>query len=143
MKQDLFDKNKPHKNPYQVPEGYFDKKKKQLLAIAEEPTEDSLRSTSYRTLSWITAIAAAIMLGIFFFPINDNQTPLPAPEVSDASIEAYLMQEYPASAINEEMVINELCTQDLEDLNFSNFREDELEEFIDNNFDQTLHYEFL
>ena len=83
------------------------------------------------------------MLGIFFFPINDDQAPLPAPEVSDASIEAYLIQEYPATAVNEEMVINELSAEDLEELSFSNFREDELEEFIDNNFDQTLHYEFL
>ena len=138
-----FDK---HKNPHKVPEVYFGKKKVELLTIANEGEKTQPKVFKLQTaLSWAAGIAAAIVIGVFLYPTSQTGSIVPntEPALTNASIEEYLLEEYPASAVEEALIINELTDADLDAISFNTLEENKLEEFIDNNFDQTLEYEYL
>jgi hypothetical protein len=145
MEDDFLKNFDKAKNPQKVPAGYFDKKKLDLLTIADKPTEEAPKNYTLKTtLSVLSGIAAAILIGFFVFKTGDtpikNKAELP---LTTASIESYLIQEYPASIVEEEIIIGELNSTDIEAMNFSAYETDELEFFLDNNFDQMLDYEYL
>ncbi len=138
-----FDKTR---NPQKVPEGYFDKKKSSLLAIADEQTDGTPKVFNLKaTLGWVAGIAAAVLLGIYLYPSSPTNTgnTISEPALTNASIEEYLLEEYPAGVTEENIIINELTEGDLDELGFSALEQNELEDFLDNNFDQTLDYEYL
>lgn len=138
-----FDKQK---KPHTVPEGYFAKKKLELLAITDEEQNPANKVFKLKaTLSWVAGIAAAIIIGVFLYPSTpiSNAVPVSETALTNASIENYLLEEYPSNAVEEAIIINELTKADLDAISFNTFEENELEEFIDNNFDQTLEYEYL
>lgn len=145
MEDDFLKDFDKRSNPQKVPEGYFGRKKVELLAIAdeEEKTEPKVLKLA-KPLSWVAGIAAAIVIGVFLYPSEPNTIAPPAEvAITNTSIEEYLLEEYPASAVEEALIIDELTEADLEALSFNSLEEYELEEFIDNNFDQTLEYEYL
>ncbi len=146
MEDEFLKQFNKRKNPQKVPEGYFDQKKLDLLAIADEEQKPEPKGFKLKaTLSWVVGIAAAIIIGVILYPTAPKSDVIPITEVAltNASIEEYLLEEYPASAMEEALIVNELTEEDLEAISFNAFEENELEEFIDNNFDQTLDYEYL
>ncbi len=146
MEDDFLKQFDKRKNPHKVPEGYFGRKKVELLAIADDEQKAEPRLFKLQTtLGWVAGIAAALLLGVFLYPSPPTNTTTPTIEtrLTNASIEDYLIEEYPSSPVEEALIINELTAADLEAISFNTFEESELEEFIDNNFDQTLDYEYL
>lgn len=145
MNEDFLRTHSNKENPYRVPEGYFDTKEQDLKAIAGESVSNKTRVIGWqRPLSWVAGIAAAMLIGWLLFPQPDpvQQTVLGS-EISDASIESYLLEEYNLGVVEEDVIINQLSSEDLEALEFEHLEEEDIEEFIDNRFDETLHYEYL
>lgn len=119
--------------PYKVPDGYFAQKQKDLLAIADEKTA---RATSVRQLSWISgAVAAAMIIAVFVFPENSSV------ELSTEYMEDYIISEY-NYGFTEEVLFYELSGQEIATEDGWQLTDQAMEEFLDNNFDQTLHYEY-
>lgn len=131
---DFEHKYSPEGNPYKVPEGYFELKQKELLAIVDEPLQRKL--PVYR-VAWASGMAAAVLIAAFFlFRQNGNDTPL-----SQGQVEDYLFTEY-SYGMTESVILHELEANDIALEEDWTFLENEAEEFLDYNFDQTLHYEY-
>lgn len=126
-------KYSPQGNPYHIPEGYFEQKQKELLAIANKPKS---KITSIRQLSWISGlVAAALILAVYLFPEQKNAT------ISPESLEEYLISEY-TYGMTETAIFAEL-DEDVISLDEEwNLSDEEVNDFLDNHFDQTLHYEY-
>ncbi len=142
MSEDFLNQFHKHKNPYRVPDDYFAGKKAELIGIA---TDKDKRPTRIITLKqgilWLSGVAAAVLIAVLLFPAQTNDTP-PQP-ITDAMVEEYLLEEYPQTSLNDEMIMGEISDEALEDISFVELDDEALEDFIDENFDQTLHYEFL
>lgn len=142
MKEDFLKEFNKDSNPYSVPEGYFEKKKMDLEAITEDVKPKVPVITLKNVVSWGTGIAAALALVVILYPsspVNPTET-----TISEADIQSYLLEEYSAGPTEEGIILGELTAEDLEDISFNTLDDDDdLEEFIEQNFDQTLHYEYL
>ena len=127
---------------YKVPEDYFEAKRKQLLDIAGE---DGARETRVFRLSfgWIASgIAAALLLGLFIFgPREQSPDPLNL-DFSDEVLAEYVLSSYNYE-LGEELLLMEFEEDDLAGLEINGLTDEDLEFIIDENYDQTLHYEYL
>lgn len=120
-------------SPYSVPEGYFAQKQNDLFAIADKKSK---KTTSVRLLSWVSgAVAAAVVIALFIFPEKENT------QLSSAYVESYIINEY-NYGFTEEALLYELNGEELDVEAGWEFSDQAMEEFLDNNFDQTLHYEY-
>lgn len=132
---DFEHKYSPEGNPYKVPEDYFELKQKELLAIADEPVQRKL--PTYR-VAWASGMAAAVLIAAFFLFRQNGTTETP---LSQGHVEDYLFTEY-SYGMTESVILHELEANDIALEEDWNFLENEAEEFLDYNFDQTLHYEY-
>ena len=131
--KDFNHKYSPKGNPYKVPDGYFEQKQKDLLAIAEIKT---VKTTTTRQLWWISGLVAAAMLAaVYIFPEKQETT------LSPEYVEYYLFSEY-SYTMTEEAIYSELDNEQLLVDEEWSFNEEGAEEFLENNFDQILHYEY-
>ena len=120
-------------SPYKVPEGYFAQKQNDLFAIADEKIK---KASSVRQLSWISgAVAAVLLLAVFLFPEGKPT------ELSSEYVEDYIISEY-NYGFTEETLLYELDGEELALEDGWEFSDQAMEEFLDNNFDQTQHYEY-
>ena len=126
---------------FQVPDGYFENKRLKLLAIADEkPSGGKLIRLNFRLV--FSGIAAVFIAGLFLFG--------PRPEAqgsSDLSFEKDELTEFVVSSynyeLNEELILLELSTQDIAELDTLYLSEDDLNSILEEDFDQILNYEYL
>jgi len=106
----LPDKNK---NPFKVPESYFENNADRLLKLAQTEdlnTDNSVLRFIGKISPWL-ATAAVIIIGLFLpFPSSSNDSKIALEEIPDEAIEAYLVTEY-GYDIREEVVLNSLNEQ--------------------------------
>ena len=120
-------------SPYKVPENYFADKQSDLLDIAEDKTSKS-RNT-IRTW-FITAAAAAVLAIAFFLWPRDGSV-----EPSADTIEEYLISEY-TYMNTEEVLLTDLDKNINAQEDGWEIKASEAEDYLENNFDQTLYYEY-
>lgn len=121
-----------HSSPYRIPEGYFEKRIPQFIDIANvEPA----KTTSVRQLVWIsTATAAALILAIWIWPSQELS------QLPEEDIEEYLFSEY-QYGYTEISLEQELEQTEIQ-LESPALNEQEVEEFLEQNYDETLYYEY-
>jgi hypothetical protein len=87
------------KYPFKVPEGYFNKKKKLLYAIANEETSKTIAPFWKQTYVWSTGIAALLAIALFFY-FQES----PPPVIVDRDLPS-----------NTEVTLNNLSTDEIEE----------------------------
>ena len=137
-----FDEYRKEQSGYRLPEGYFEDKRRQLLEISQD--EPINRRRVFRlTAGWIASgIAAAVLIAFFVFGPDKHYPPDQQVELDTGEISEYLLSSYNYE-LGEELLMMELHDEDLETFDQEPISQEELQLLIDENFDETLHYEYL
>lgn len=140
MKEDI-SKNYKTENPYRVPDGYFQQKQKELLAIAD--TAPGKGHTKLRALYWsLAGVAAAFLIAVFLWPGRPTPSPTPDFSFSEQEVSEYLISAYP-TLLNEDILLEEVTAEELDEEFGESLEDENIEEYLDENYDQSLHYEYL
>lgn len=141
MEQADFDKYRTKKSGYDLPEGYFEAKRKELLNIAvDEPTG---KSRVIPLFGWVASgIAAALLIGLFIWGPSTQVDAEPNFDFEYEELAEYVYSSYNYE-LNEQLLLLEMDEDDLGITDSSDFLWDDLEMLIDESFDQTLNYEYL
>jgi hypothetical protein len=141
-KMSEFENHKSRENPYRVPEGYFDARRRELLKIPEENRDKEVKVFRL-SFGWIASgIAAALLVGLFLFGPDQPDTEEINLAFTDEEISNYVLSTYNYE-LNEELLLIELEAEDLSGIETEMISDEDLEIIIDENYDQTLHYEYL
>lgn len=137
-----FEKYRNQDSAYKVPEGYFHKRRQELLKIPKN--DQGTGGKVFRlSIGWIASgIAAALLLGLFIFGPREGETVISSNDFSREEISEFVLTSYNYE-LTEEILILELDEEDVSSLETELLTEEELEMIIDENYDQTLHYEYL
>lgn len=137
-----FEDYKSHDSPYRVPEGYFDARRKELLKIPEKDQDQGVKVFKL-SFGWIASgIAAALLVGLFIFGPNQPESEAINLVFTNEEISSYVLSTYNYE-LSEELLLLELEEEDLSGLETDMISDEDLEIIIDENYDQTLHYEYL
>ncbi len=136
MKDEFGYSNRKQDSAYRLPEDYWPRRHESLKAIAADPARNRRSSPPWWWLA--SGTAAALLIGFFAFQYNLSAADLS--RVSESTLENYLLSEfnYPA---NEELIESE--SQDLDLSNEQEIDNDKLDQYLNDNFDESLHYEYL
>lgn len=142
MENSEFKKYQNQKSGYRVPDTYFDEKRKSLLNLAVEKPASGIKLIHWN-FAWVASgIAAALLIGFFIWQPADE-----AKFVAEFDLEYEELADYVYTSYNyelsEQLLLLELTEEDLGMMDTAVFSADELELLIDENFDQTLNYEYL
>ena len=136
-----FKKHKNLKSAYKVPEDYFESKRKVLLEIPNDDQGDRVKVFRLGG-GWIASgIAAALMIGLFFLTPKPYEAET-SYEFDQEEIEEYLLSSYDYE-LNEDYLMMEVDWGNLGITDTTGLSYEELEYLIEEDFDQSLHYEYL
>lgn len=140
MKDDFLDQYKTD-NPYRVPSDYFDKKKADLLAIAGEG--ETKQPAKMRRLYWsLSGVAAALLIGFFLWTAGGSSVSAPDADFSDEALRNYMFSSYQYE-LNEELLLEEITSEELDEEFGPGLKKEVIEDYLNENYDQSLHYEYL
>ncbi len=141
MEQADFDKYRTKKSGYDLPEGYFETKREELLNIAKD--ESASKSRVIPLFGWVASgIAAALLVGLFIWGPSMQVDAEPNFDFEYEELAEYVYSSYNYE-LNEQLLLLEMDEDDLGITDSSDFPWDDLEMLIDESFDQTLNYEYL
>jgi len=137
-----FEKYRNQKSAYKVPEAYFRDQRQELLQIAENHPDIGVKGFRM-SAGWIAiGTAAALLLGLFVLGSRQTEILITTDDFTREEISEFVQTGYHYE-LTEEILLLELDKDDLSSLKTELFTPEELEMTIDNNYDQTLHYEYL
>ncbi len=142
MEDSEFDKYRNKVSGYEVPEGYFESKRKSLRQIAEEVPKQKSKVIRL-PFGWIASgVAAALLIGLFIWGPDTSAPTSVDFDFEQEELADYVYENYNYE-LNEQLLLLELSEEDLLFNDSTGISDDYLEILIDENFDQTLNYEYL